>query len=397
MKVVQINVVCNGSTGKIMCDIAKTANKEEIDSYCFYGRGKENANVKCIRIGNNIGVCFHVLLARLGFNGRFSYFATRSLIRKLKKLEPDVIHLHNVHGYYVNLKLLFNYLKNEYKGKIIWTLHDCWSFTGHCSYFTMSKCKKWQKGCFDCPQLSCYPKEYFDTSKSEYKLKEKLFTEINNLTIVTPSIWLKKLVKKSFMKNHNVEVINNGINLEIFKPTYDKSIYSKYNIPESKKIILGVANIWEERKGLNDFIKLANIISDDITIVLIGVDDKTKEKLPKNIIAIKRTENQIELAKLYTLADVFFNPTYEDNYPTTNLESIACGTPIVCYNTGGCPEQILNNHCGYIIKQGDYKQVIKLIDDNKIKKISEIFNENLGVENMKNEYIKLYKDIVRRD
>ena len=245
--------------------------------------------------------------------------------------------------------------------------------------------------------MSCYPKEYFDTSKSEYKLKEKLFTEINNLTIVTPSIWLKKLVKKSFMKNHNVEVINNGINLEIFKPTYDKSIYSKYNIPESKKIILGVANIWEERKGLNDFIKLANIISDDITIVLIGVDDKTKEKLPKNIIAIKRTENQIELAKLYTLADVFFNPTYEDNYPTTNLESIACGTPIVCYNTGGCPEQILNNHCGYIIKQGDYKQVIKLIDDNKIKKISEIFNENLGVENMKNEYIKLYKDIVRRD
>ena len=248
--------------------------------------------------------------------------------------------MHNIHGYYLNLKVLFKYLKNEYKGKIVWTLHDCWAFTGHCSYFTSIKCNKWQKKCFNCPRLNVYPKEYFDTTKKEFELKKKLFTNLNNLTLVTPSNWLKDLVKISFLKKYKVEVINNGIDLNIFKPTYDETIYDKYNIPRNKKIILGVANVWTKEKGLYDFIKLSEKLDDSFVIVLVGVDDKIQKILPNNILAIKRTDNQIDLAKIYTIADVFVNPTYEDNYPTTNLESIACGTFTVCYNTGGCKEQI---------------------------------------------------------
>ncbi len=339
-KLVQINVVCNGSTGKIMCDIAKMANDNGYETFCFFGRGEPNRNINCIKIENKLSIYFHVLLARLGFNGHGSYFATKKLIKKIKEIDPDVIHLHNIHGYYLNLKVLFKYLKNEYKGKIVWTLHDCWAFTGHCSYFTSIKCNKWQKKCFNCPRLNVYPKEYFDTTKKEFELKKKLFTNLNNLTLVTPSNWLKDLVKISFLKKYKVEVINNGIDLNIFKPTYDETIYDKYNIPRNKKIILGVANVWTKEKGLYDFIKLSEKLDDSFVIVLVGVDDKIQKILPNNILAIKRTDHQIDLAKIYTIADVFVNPTYEDNYPTTNLESIACGTFTVCYNTGGCKEQI---------------------------------------------------------
>ena len=195
-KLVQINVVCNGSTGKIMCDISNEAEKKQYDVYCFYGRGKGIENIKNFRIGNNFSVFFHLCLARMGFNGHGSYFSTKKLIKKLKKINPDIIHLHNIHGYYLNLRVFFKYLKNEYNGKVIWTLHDCWAFTGHCSYFTMINCEKWKKKCHDCPQLYCYPKQMFDTTAREYCFKKKLFSGLKNLIIVTPSVWLKDLVKK---------------------------------------------------------------------------------------------------------------------------------------------------------------------------------------------------------
>ena len=229
-KLVQINSVCNGSTGKIMCDIALNSKNCGFDSYCFFGRGNPNKKVNCIKFGNKLSFYFHALIARLGFNGYGSYFSTRKMIKKIKKINPDVIHMHNIHGYYLNLPIFFKYLKKEFKGKIIWTLHDCWSFTGHCSYFTMAKCNKWQKECYNCPQLNAYPKEYFDTTNREFKLKRKLFLGLNNLTIVTPSEWLKKLVKKSFLKEYKCKVINNGIDLNIFKPQPNGNIYDKYNI-----------------------------------------------------------------------------------------------------------------------------------------------------------------------
>ncbi|NLA34023.1 MAG: glycosyltransferase [Tenericutes bacterium] len=344
-KLVQINIVCNGSTGRIMCDIAKKAEKEGFQSYIFYGRGKPSKELNCTRIGNNLSVYFHVFLTRF-FNkhGHGSYFATKKLVRELKKITPDIIHLHNIHGYYINLKILFNYLKYEYKGKIIWTLHDCWSFTGHCTHFTIVECNKWQGKCYKCPQVTTYPKAFLiDTSKKEFQTKKKLFTGLNNLTIITPSKWLADLVKKSFLNEYKIEVINNGVDLNIFKPTCDERIYKKYNIPKNKKIILGVANIWGERKGLNDFIELSKIINNEYKIVLVGVNAVDKKKIPANIICVNRTDNAIELAKFYSAAYCYVNPTYEDNYPTTNIEAISCGTYVISYDTGGCKEQITNN------------------------------------------------------
>ncbi len=387
-KLVQINVVCNGSTGKIMCDIAKEADKKDYDTYCFFGRGKKNENLKCEKIESSLSVYFHLLLARLGFNGHGSFFATKRLVRRLKKIKPDVIHLHNIHGYYINLKILFNYLKNDYKGKIILTLHDCWAFTGHCSYFTMNCCNKWHDGCSNCPQLKSYPKEFFDTTKREYKLKKELFTGLNNLTIITPSIWLKKLVKKSFLKEYKIEVINNGINIDIFKPTYDETIYEKYSISKDKKIILGVANIWEERKGLKDFIELNKYLDlSKYQMVIVGIKKYNKLNIPDNIILIEKTDNQYDLACLYTISTVLFNPTYEDNYPTVNLESMACNTKVITYDTGGCKEQIELFKFGYIIEKKDYQKLIKIIED--ITK-DEFNNIIFSTQKMIDNYIDIY-------
>ena len=385
-KLVEINVVCNGSTGKIMCDIAKEANNNNIETYCFYGRGNPNKNVNCIKIGNTFSVYFHVLIARLGFNGRGSYFSTKKLVKQIKKINPDIIHLHNIHGYYMNLKVLFKYLKNEYNGKIIWTLHDCWAFTGHCSYFTLAKCNKWKKRCCNCPQLKSYPKTIFDTTKKEYNFKKKLFLGLNNVTLVTPSVWLKKLVQESFLKNYNVEVINNGIDLNLFKPIYDKQIYKKYNIPKNKKILLGVANIWEERKGLKDIYKLADMISSEYQIVIVGNLLKNEKK--SNIIYIDRTDNSEELVKLYTIAYYVLNFTYEDNYPTINLESIACHTPVITYNTGGCAEQ-LTKDSGMIFEPSKIKDVSLFLNE-KRKFNFENSNVNSSSEMVKN-YIKIVK------
>ena len=385
-KLVEINVVCNGSTGKIMCDIAKEANNNNIETYCFYGRGNPNKNVNCIKIGNTFSVYFHVLIARLGFNGRGSYFSTKKLVKQIKKINPDIIHLHNIHGYYINLKVLFKYLKNEYNGKIIWTLHDCWAFTGHCSYFTLAKCNKWKKRCCNCPQLKSYPKTIFDTTKKEYNFKKKLFLGLNNVTLVTPSVWLKKLVQESFLKNYNVEVINNGIDLNLFKPIYDKQIYKKYNIPKNKKILLGVANIWEERKGLKDIYKLADMISSEYQIVIVGNLLKNEKK--SNIIYIDRTDNSEELVKLYTIAYYVLNFTYEDNYPTINLESIACHTPVITYNTGGCAEQ-LTKDSGVIFEPSKIKDVSLFLNE-KRKFNFENSNVNSSSEMVEN-YIKIVK------
>ena len=386
-KLVEINSVCNGSTGNIMCNIAKEANKQNFETYCFFGRGNPNTEVKCKKFGNKLTFYFHTFIARLGFNGRGSYFATKKMVKELKKINPNVIHLHNIHGYYLNLKVLFKYLKKDYKGKVIWTLHDCWTFTGHCSHFTLAKCNKWKKSCSKCPQLNVYPKTLFDTSKKEYELKKKLFLGLNDLTLITPSIWLKKLVEKSFLKEYKVKVINNGIDLNIFKPTYDEAIYEKYNIPKEKKILLGISSVWGERKGLNDINKLHDIIDNKYQIIIVG---KILEKQKKDgIIYIERTDNLKELAKIYTIADYLINFTYEDNYPTVNLEAIACHTPVITYNTGGCPEQV-NDETGVVFKKNQIKEIASFLN----KKIKLEINNNNNVNStldMINDYIRIIK------
>ncbi len=356
-KLVQINSVCNGSTGKIMHEIQKEANNFGFDTISFYGRKKPFSDLPCSKFEYKIEVAFHALITFI-FNkhGHGSYFASKRLIKKIKKINPDIIQIHNIHGYYLNYKVLINYLKNEFQGKVYWTLHDCILFTGHCAYYTYVDCEKWKNQCYSCPQYKNYPYSwFFDNSKREFSFKKNLFNNIPNLTFITPSKWLKDEVKQSFLKKYKTIVINNGIDLNVFKKTKDKEIFDKYNIPNNKKIILGVASVWEKRKGLDSFIKLAKEIDSNTTIVLVGLNNKQINSLPSNIIGISRTDNQKDLACIYSIADIFLNPTLEDNYPTTNIEAIACGTPIITFKTGGCSEQVFPN-TGYYVK--DYEEML---------------------------------------
>lgn len=397
-KLVQINVVCNGSTGKIMNDISKGAIVDGYETYCFYGRGKEGKNSNYIKVGNKLSIIFHVLLTRV-FNkhGHGSYFDTKKLIQKIKKINPDIIQLHNIHGYYINLKVLFKYLKHEYNGKIVWTLHDCWAFTGHCSYFTAINCNKWKTECFGCPLKLQYPKSYlFDTSKREYYFKKKIFTDIKNLEIVVPSNWLKGLVNNSFLKDYKVNVINNGINLDVFKPSRNDSIYDKYNIPKDKKIILGVANIWEERKGFNTFLGLSKLINKDEIIVLVGLSEKQKSNLPDNIVGIEKTQNQTELAEIYSIATVFVNPSLEETFSLVTVEAMACGTPVIVCDTSAVKE-LVTDKVGYIVDKysaEDYYNAYLKLKIKKIKKQDLLSqSKKYSKEKFVNEYIKLYKEL----
>lgn len=366
-KVVQINTVCNGSIGKVMAHNKVEYEKDGYEVITFYGRRKLYNGLVGKKFGNFFSFWFHVALTTVfDKHGYGSYFVTKKMIKSLKKEIPEIIDLHNVHGYYLNLPLFFNYLKNEYQGKVVWTLHDCWTFTGHCPYFDYAKCNKWQTGCSHCPNKKQYPISLFlDNSKNNYRKKKELFTGINNLTIVTPSEWLKKSVNQSFLKEYPVIVKHNQINTNIFKKDYDLSILDKYKLPKNKTILLGVANVWEPRKGLNDFIELSKMLDNNYQIVLVGVNKKQKKLLANNnIIGIEHTDNQKDLVKLYSVSYYFINPTYEDNYPTVNLEATACGLYTICYDTGGCREQI-NNSNGVIIPVGDVKKIIEEVKKNE--------------------------------
>ena len=350
MKVAQINVVCGkGSTGKICVEIGNCLDTDNIENQIYFISGTKTYK-NGVKYSNTFYTKFMALFSRIfgnyGFNSKF---ATLKLVKKLKRFNPDIIHLHNLHGHNVNLKILFDYLSKNNK-KVVWTFHDCWAFTAYCSHFTMIKCDKWETGCYKCPQTRNIT-WFFDRSKSIYKRKKRLITRLKNLTIVTPSQWLADLVKQSFLRDYPVKVINNGIDLSVFKPT-ESNFRERYNIPAEKYILLGVAFGWGKRKGLDVFIELSKRLTDNYQIVLVGTNDKTDKQLPDNIISIHRTQNQTELAEIYTAADLFVNPTREENYPTVNMESLACGTPVLTFRTGGSPE-IIDETCGSVVDCDD--------------------------------------------
>ena len=341
---------CNyGSTGTIMCQLSDIAEKNGFDAYKAvpYSRSnKPKKDDKTIFIGNIIERNIHLFLSKYtGLNGCFSHIGTYFFLRKVKKLNPDVIHLHNLHNSYINLSMLFKFIK-KHNIKTIWTLHDCWSFTGKCAYFDVAKCQKWKGRCYDCKQLVAYPVSKVDKTAKMYKLKKKWFTGVSNMTIVTPSKWLANLVKESFLKDYPVKVINNGIDLNIFKPT--ESNFRNDNDLKDKFILLGVAFPWTYRKGYDIVLELSKQLDDAYKIVMVGLSKEQITTLPKNIIGIERTSSQAELAKIYSAADVFINPTREDNFPTVNMEALACGTPVITFNTGGSPES-LDETCGVVV------------------------------------------------
>ena len=392
MKVLQINSVCGfGSTGRIATDLYKVLEEQGHECKIAYGRGTSPEGIDSIKIGSNLDNYFHVFKTRVfDKHGFGSVSATKKFIEEVKEYDPDIIHLHNIHGYYINIEILFNYLKEANK-PVVWTLHDCWTFTGHCSYFDYVGCDKWKSGCNNCIQKNEYPSSNFmDNSQFNYEKKKELFTSIKNMTIVTPSKWLANLVKESFLGKYPVEVINNGIDLDVFKPT-ESDFREKYNL-QDKFIVLGVANIWGERKGLRNFIELSKELSDDYKIVVVGVNEKQKRELPENILAITRTNNVRELADIYTSSEVFVNPTLEDNFPTTNLESLACGTPVITFNTGGSPECI-DNETGYTVEKCNTEEIqfylnnIEDIYSNKCIERAKLYDKNVRY----NDYINLYR------
>lgn len=350
MKIVQINVTSgSGSTGKICESISKMLTNQNVENYILYSSGASNL-LPSIKYMSDFDVKLQALKSRVfgnyGFNSKH---ATYHLIHRLEKIDPDIVHLHNLHGHNCDLRMLFSWLKGHGK-RIIWTFHDCWAFTAYCPYFSMIECNQWKVGCVQCPQIHQFS-WFFDRSKKLFAAKKDVMWELN-LTIVTPSEWLAGLVKQSFLKDYPVKVINNGIDLSVFKPT-PSTFREKYGILKNKFIVLGVAFGWGKRKGLDVFIELSKGLEQDkFQIVLVGTDEKVDKQLPKSIISIHRTQNQTELAEIYTAADLFVNPTREDNYPTVNMEAIACGTPVVTFDAGGSPECI-DETCGCVVSCDD--------------------------------------------
>jgi len=352
MKIFQINTTVNtGSTGRITEDIGNLMIENGHESYIAYGRGNRPSKSKTIKIGNQSDIILHGLkTAVFDLHGFGSVAATRQLIKQIDSIQPDIIGLHNLHGYYINIEILFKYLSQK-NIPVVWTLFDCWSFTGHCTYFDDIDCRKWETGCYACPKTNRYPSSYLkDNSKTNYKNKRNIFNSVSNLSIVVHSNWLKELVGKSYLKDYPIHLIRSGIDIEIFRPEIT-SIRGKYSLGNNK-VILGCASIWDKRKGLDDFIQLSSYLSSGETIVLVGLNQQRLKSLPSNIVGIERTENLNELAALYATADVFVNPTWQDNFPTTNLEALACGTPVVTYNTGGSPEAI-DEQTGFIVEKGN--------------------------------------------
>ena len=338
MRIVQINATCGiGSTGNICMDISKLLTERGVENYILFS-GQTNGYDKGIRCADKKYIRWQAGKARLlgnyGFNSKR---ATKRMIAELEQIKPDIVHLHNIHGHDCHLKMLFEYFKKK-RTKLYWTFHDCWAFTAYCPYFTLVKCEKWQNGCEKCPLYRNHS-WVFDRSRVLYQKKKSLFTGLD-LTIITPSQWLAELVKQSFLKDYPVTVINNGIDLTVFYPM-ESDFREKYEIPQNKTVLLGVAYGWDVRKGLDVFVALSQRLDPtEYQIVLVGTNESIDQKLPPNIISIHRTLNRQELAGIYSAADLFINPTREDNFPTVNIESLACGTPVLTFHTGGSPESI---------------------------------------------------------
>ena len=395
MKIVQINTTCGiGSTGKICVGVSEILSNANVENYIFYSN-ESNGYDLGIGFSDKKYIKLQALKSRVfgnyGFN---SQMATRKMINELEKIQPDIVHLHNIHGHDCDLEMLFTYFKKK-KTKLVWTFHDCWAFTAYCPHFTMMKCDKWKTSCFDCVQRKEYT-WFFDKSQKLFEKKKQLFAGLD-LTIVTPSQWLADLVKQSFLKDYPVKVINNGIDLNIFKPS-ESSFREKYGLKE-KKVLLGVAFGWGARKGLDVFEDLAKRLDHDrYQIVLVGTNDEIDRHLPENIVSIHRTNNQSELAEIYTAADLLINPTREENFPTVNIESLACGTPVLTFRTGGSPE-ILDATCGAVVNCDDVdaleKEIIRICTEKTYTKESCVKRaESFDQQDRFKEYVELYKNIV---
>jgi putative colanic acid biosynthesis glycosyltransferase len=385
--IVQINVESNfGSTGKICVNISDYLESQGNEPHIAHGPIHRDTNNSTYQIGTKFDYYLHILNTRIfDKHGLGSIKATKEFLKTLKASKPDLIHLHNIHGYYINYELLFDFIKST-EIPVVWTLHDCWSFTGHCTHFEYIGCEKYKTGCNKCPLTHTYPKSWLiDRSSKNFVQKKEAFTGVKNLTLVPVSNWLASKVKESFLNPYPIHAITNGIDVHTFKPV-DVSTYKKEKGWEDLKIILGVASVWDKTKGWEDFVKIAPSLKNDERILLVGLTKQQIDTLPNNIIGIERTDSKEELIKLYAMADVFMNLTYADTYPTTNLEALSCGTPVITYNTGGSVEEITDNN-GVIVEQGDYNNAYKAFSG-----MGTIFKKNHSKTIRNNAIIKFDKN-----
>lgn len=388
MKIVQINTFPHKATGVIMMNLHRMLTREGYESYVVWGRGREPQETHEIKIKDEIGVSLHGIYTRITDKTGFaSKRATRKLLTELDRIRPDIIHLHNIHGYYLNIEMLFEYI-NRHCIKVVWTLHDCWPFTGHCAYFDMAGCDKWKTGCRDCPQKDSYPaSKLFDHSEWNWKRKRELFQKAD-IRLVTPSNWLKEMVSQSFLHDFETDTIYNGLDLTIFRP--DKTV-------KKENIVLGVASEWTKRKGLDDFIKLSRILDKSYQFLLIGLTKQQMKRLPDHIKGLGRTKNVKELVSYYNRAKVFLNLSYEETMGMTTVEALACGTPVIVYNATALPE-IVTEKVGVIIEKGAVTSIpaaIKKLEEDAgvtadaCRKHAERFR----VELQNAAYLKLYQEI----
>lgn len=394
MKVLQINSVCGiGSTGRIATDLSDVMKEEGIENSIIYGRETAPDNYLTFKIGSTIDNYIHVGMTRLfDLHGYGSTGPTKKAVQYIRDYAPDVIHLHNIHGYYLNIAVLFHALA-EFDIPVVWTLHDCWAFSGHSAYIDVDENGNLPLKMMSNEEKKDYPATLFvDRFEKNYQHKERLFTSIKNLTLVTPSHWLADLTRKSFLKKYDVKVIHNGIDLSVFTAGNQASKEAT-----AKKIVLGVASIWERRKGINFFNDLADKLDDSYEIVLIG--DTRNQELNSKITHIQRTHNIGELVEWYQRAEVFVNPTLEDNFPTTNIESLACGTPVITFETGGSPEA-LTLETGIVVKEKNADALVEAI--HQIDKASMTADcvrqaKNFDKNQAFHDYVNLYKEVVANE
>lgn len=348
-----------------MQEIGEMAMAKGWESYVAYSRGRDGlrpCQSRLVPVGTKASVALHGVTTRLlDRHGLASSAATRRFVQRIEEIKPDIIHIHNIHGYFLNYKVLFDYLR-RCGTPVVWTVHDCWLYTGHCYYYSYVGCDRWQTECHDCPQRGDFPKSLFvDRSRQNFKDKRAAFTSLSKeqLTIVPVSDWIAGEMRHSFLSDFPFRVIHNGIDTEVFAPCDTESARARYGL-RAKYILIGVASIWSKEKGFDDFLRLASMLNDGEQLVLVGVTDEDKKRLPRNVVGISRTENVRQLAALYSTATAFVNLTYQDNYPTVNLEAIACGTPVVTYRTGGSVEAVTGD-TGLVVPQGDVKVALRAV------------------------------------
>lgn len=401
----QINVVCNsGSTGRIAEDIGELVQENGWKSYIAFGRWSNSSSSVLYKIGKRIDLLTHVLYTRLfDKHGFASKRSTRELIKVIEQVNPDIIHLHNIHGYYLNIEILFDYL--SVSGiPVVWTLHDCWAMTGHCVHFQDIGCERWMKGCKNYPNKHGYPASLLkDRSKKNYLQKKALFTSVRNLTVVSVCHWLNGIVGQSFLRSAKRKVIVNGIDLTVFTPRFQREEIRVKMKLDSFFVILVVATGWNRTKGLDDIYKLRDLLSQHEVIVVVGLTKQQIKRLPSGIVGIERTENVHQLADLYSMTDVFINPTYQDTLPTVNIESLACGTPVVTYNTGGSAN-IVSQDTGFVVERGDLNSMLTSIF--QIKQKGKVHYEAacrqravmyFDKKNRYVDYLKLYEQLISKN